>query len=81
MKEFFERESENDDEIDIRKTSEWLVSIYMLDKEAFLNCLLGFKRAMNHLFFGKLDVNKVSPFHEDFFKCLLFICEAGLCFP
>ena len=54
------------------------MSIYMLDKEAFPNCLIGFKRAISNLFFSKLDVSKVSPFLEDYFKCLLFICEAAL---
>lgn len=78
---YFETESQNQSEIDIAKTSEWLLAIYMLDKENFPSCIIGFKRAMHSLFFSKLDVNKVSNVLEDFFKCLLFICEAALGYP
>lgn len=57
------------------------MAIYMLDKETFPSCIMGFKKAMNGLFFSKLDVNKVSNVLDDFFKCLLFVCEAALSYP
>lgn len=81
MKVYFETESHNESEIDITKTSEWLLTIYMLDKDNFPNCIVGFKKAMNSLFYSKLDIIKVSNALDDFFKCLLFICEAALSYP